>query len=275
MRAGYRGGVRWRFLLRPSWIALTLVSVAFAAFAFVVLGPWQFHRGEERGARNSAIERSFTTPPVPLRDVLPAGTAPGLGTEWRQVELTGRYVRGAEVVARLRTVQGEPAFEVIAPFQLRDGTTVLVDRGFLRPDPGVRLPAYPPPPSGEVTVVGRLRIGEPVDDRPPVERDGAVQVYTVSPETVGAVSGVTVEPGYVQLVEEQPGVLGALPLPQLSAGPHLAYALQWLAFGAMAPLGVAYFAWREGTGERARPGPPRDDDPHDRPAPVTVSAPTR
>ncbi|MGI9063732.1 MAG: SURF1 family cytochrome oxidase biogenesis protein [Pseudonocardiaceae bacterium] len=265
--------MRWTFLLRPSWLALMLVSVAFAAFAFLVLSPWQFHRGEERSARNTAIEQSFTTPPAPLRDVLPADTAPGRNTQWRQVELTGRYVAGTEVVARLRTVQGEPAFEVLAPFRLADGTTVLVDRGFLRPVPGVRLPAYPPPPEGEVTVRGRVRIGEPVDARPVVERDGATQVYTVSPETVGAVSGLTIEPGYVQLNESQPGVLGALPLPQLSAGPHLAYALQWLAFGLMAPLGVAYFAWREGTGERRRPEL-RDDDPHDRPAPAATTAPT-
>ena len=265
--------MRWTFLLRPSWLALMLVSVAFAAFAFLVLSPWQFHRGEERSARNTAIEQSFTTPPAPLREVLPADTAPGRNTQWRQVELTGRYVAGAEVVARLRTVQGEPAFEVLAPFRLADGTTVLVDRGFLRPAPGVRLPDYAAPPEGEVTVRGRLRIGEPVDARPVVERDGATQVYTVSPETVGAVSGLTIEPGYVQLNESQPGVLGALPLPQLSAGPHLAYALQWLAFGLMAPLGVAYFAWREGTGERRRPEL-RDDDPHDRPAPAATTAPT-
>ncbi len=260
--------MRWTFLLRPSWLGLALVVVGFAAFAFTVLAPWQYHRGEDRAARNAAIEESFTTPAQPLRQVLPAGTAPGPGTEWRQVELTGRYLPDAEVIARLRTVQGEPAFEVLVPFRLADGSTVLVDRGFLHPAPGgrvpgVRVPGYPPVPAGVVTVQGRLRVGESDDrERPVIEQGGATQVYAVDPATVATATGLDVEPGYVQLNEGQPGVLGALPLPQLSAGPHLAYALQWLAFGAMAPLGLAYFAWREGTGERRRPDP-RDDDPHD------------
>ena len=264
--------MRWTFLLRPSWLALALVVGGFAAFAFTVLAPWQFHRGEDRAARNDAIEESFTTPPQPLRQVLPAGAAPGPRAEWHQVELTGRYLPDAEVVARLRTVQGEPAFEVLVPFRLTDGSTVLVDRGFLRPAPevpGVRVPEYPPAPAGEVTVQGRLRAGERDSrERPVVEQDGVTQVYAVDPAAVATVTGLDVEPGYVQLNEGQPGVLGALPLPQLSAGPHLAYALQWLAFGAMAPLGLAYFAWREGTGERRRPDP-RGDDPHDPPAAVT------
>jgi cytochrome oxidase assembly protein ShyY1 len=268
--------VRWTFLLRPSWLGLALVVAGFAAFAFTVLAPWQYHRGEDRAARNAAIEESFTTPAQPLRQVLPAGTAPGPRTEWRQVELTGRYLPDAEVIARLRTVQGEPAFEVLVPFRLADGSTVLVDRGFLHPAPGVRVPGvrvpgvrvpeYPPVPAGEVSVQGRLRVGERDDrERPVVEQDGATQVYAVDPATVAMVTGLDVEPGYVQLNEGQAGLLGALPLPQLSAGPHLAYALQWLAFGAMAPLGLAYFAWREGTGEHRRPDP-RDDDPHDPPA---------
>ena len=262
--------MRWTFLLRPSWLGLGLVVAGFAAFAFTVLAPWQYHRGEDRATRNAAIEESFTTPAQPLRQVLPAGTAPGPRTEWRQVALTGRYLPDAEVIARLRTVQGEPAFEVLVPFRLADGSTVLVDRGFLHPTPGVRVPGvrvpgYPPVPAGEVRVQGRLRVGERDDRaRPVVGQDGTTQVYAVDPATVATVTGLDVEPGYVQLNEGQPGVLGALPLPQLSAGPHLAYALQWLAFGAMAPLGLAYFAWREGTGERRRPDP-RDDDPHDPP----------
>ena len=271
--------MRWTFLLRPSWLALALVVGGFAAFAFTVLAPWQFHRGEDRAARNDAIEESFTTPAQPLRQVLPAGAAPGPRAEWHQVELTGRYLPDAEVIVRLRTVQGEPAFEVLVPFRLADGSTVLVDRGFLRPAPGVRgpgvqvpgvrVPEYPSAPAGEVSVQGRLRAGERDDrERPVVEQDGVTQVYAVDPAAVATVTGLDVEPGYVQLNEGQAGLLGALPLPQLSSGPHLAYALQWLAFGAMAPLGLAYFAWREGTGERCRPDP-RDDDPHDPPVAVT------
>ena len=107
--------MRWTFLLRPSWLALALVVGGFAAFAFTVLAPWQFNRGEDRAARNDAIEESFTTPAQPLRQVLPPGAAPGPRTEWHQVELTGRYLPDAEVVARLRTVQGLSLIHISEP----------------------------------------------------------------------------------------------------------------------------------------------------------------
>jgi cytochrome oxidase assembly protein ShyY1 len=266
---GYRGEVRWRFLLRPGWVALTVVVACFAVASFTLLAPWQFQRGDQRAARNAAIEQSFTTAPQPLREVLARGADPAQGTEWRQVQLTGRYLPEAEVVARLRTVQGEPAFEVLVPLRLTDGSTVLVDRGYLRPGEGVRVPAYPPVPEGAVTVTGRLR----ADERDPqhgavVRQDGHRQVYAVNSGTVGAATGLRLEPGYVQLVAGAPGVLAPLPLPQLDAGPHLAYALQWLAFGVMAPLGLVYFAWREsreGHPARHHPGVPGPDDPHDPP----------
>ncbi len=265
--------MRWRFLLRPSWVALTAAVICFAVAAFTVLAPWQFRRAAQRAERNTSIESSFTTPPQPLRSALAAHTAPTRATEWRQVQVTGHYLPDAELVVRLRTVQGEPAYEVLVPLQLTDGSTILVDRGYLRPAEGVRIPQYPPVPSGEVTVTGRLR----ADEQDPqggevVRQDGHRQVYAVSTRTVNAATGVRLDPGYLQLVDGAPGVLSALPLPQLDPGPSFGYALQWIAFGTMAPLGLAYFAWREATEWRREdiplpdnPDNPDTDDPHDPP----------
>ncbi len=243
--------MRWRFLLRPSWVALPAAVGCFAVAAFTLLAPWQFRRAAERAERNAAIERSFSTPPQPLRTVLAAGVAPTQGTEWRQVQITGRDLPRAEMVVRLRTVQGQPAYEVLVPLRLANGSAVLVDRGYLRPAAGVRVPQYPLVPAGEVTVTGRLQTDEPdPHNGAVVQRDGHRQVYAVNTRTVSAATGVRLEPGYVQLVDGSPGALSALPLPQLDPGPSFAYALQWIAFGTMAPLGLSYFAWREVTASR-------------------------
>ncbi len=267
MSTGYRDGMQWRFLLRPGWLALTAVVVCFAIAAFTLLAPWQFRRAAERAERNAAIESSFSTAPQPLRDVLAAHATPTRTTEWRRVALTGRYLPNAELVVRLRTVLGEPAYEVLVPLQLADGSAMLVDRGYLRPAEGVRVPEYPPVPGGEVTVIGRLRADEPdPHGGEVVQRDGHRQVYAVNTRTVSAATGVPLQPGYVQLMEGSPGVLSALPLPQLSPGPSFAYALQWIAFGTMAPLGLAYFTWREATQRRRDDSVDVDaDDPHDPP----------
>lgn len=229
--------MRLRYLLRPGWLAVTALVLIFAVACFALLAPWQFRRHEERSATNDALHASFTAAPVPL------DTGPG---EWRLATLRGSYLPDAEAVARLRTVLGEPAFEVLTPFRLTDGSVVLVDRGFVRPDERSRASGFAAPPAGTVDLVARVR----GDERDPQGReafteDGRRQVYAVDSQTVARAAGLTIRPGYLRLEPGSPGVLGALPLPQLESGPFLSYALQWIAFGVMALLGWTYFSWRE------------------------------
>lgn len=234
--------MRLRFLLRPGWLAVTLLVVLFATACYTLLAPWQFRRHHERSTTNAAVQASFTAGPVPLESL-------GPGSEWRLATLRGSYLPEGEAVARLRTVQGEPAFEVLTPFRLTGGSVVLVDRGFLRPNDAIQVGDYPAPPAGQVELVARVR----ADETDPQHRDafsdqtsgGRRQVYAIDSRTVARATGLTIRPGYVQLEAGSPGVLGPLPLPELDAGPFLSYALQWLAFGTMALLALAYFTWRE------------------------------
>jgi cytochrome oxidase assembly protein ShyY1 len=234
--------VRLRFLLRPGWVAVTLVVLLFATACYTLLAPWQFRRHHERSATNAAVQASFTAAPAPFETL-------GPGSEWRLATLRGSYLPDGETLARLRTVQGEPAYEVLTPFQLTDGPVVLVDRGFLRPNDAIQVGDYPAPPAGEVSLVARVR----VDETDPQHRDafsdntngGRRQVYAIDSRTVARATGLPIRPGYLQLEAGSPGVLGPLPLPELDAGPFLSYALQWLAFGTMALLALAYFTWRE------------------------------
>lgn len=238
-----------RLLLRPGWLALTALVLIFAGVCFTLLAPWQFDRHEERATTNAAITHAANATPADLATLLPPGTRPGATTEWRTVRVTGEYLPDDEVVARLRTVLGQPAFEVLTPFRLRDGSTVVVDRGYVRPVQGtksVTVPDFADAPEGEVTLTARLR----ADERDPRDRSaesdgGRPQVYAVGSGVVTRATGVALRPGYLQLEDGNPGVLGALPLPDLDAGPFLSYALQWLAFGTMALLAWLYFTWRE------------------------------
>jgi cytochrome oxidase assembly protein ShyY1 len=228
-----------RNLFRPGWLSLTLVVILFAIACFTLLSPWQFRRNAEREATNSGITTAKTAPPVPWQPGMP---------EWRLATLTGTFLANDEIIARLRTVQGEPAYEVMVPFKLTDGRVVMVDRGFLRPAQS-RVPDYAPPPSGVVTVTGRVRVDETDPEGRGAFADdstqGKRQAWAVDSRIVARATGLTIEPGYVQLDDKTPGVLGPLPLPELDSGPFLSYALQWIAFGAMAVLGWIYFTWRE------------------------------
>jgi cytochrome oxidase assembly protein ShyY1 len=237
---------RWAFLLRPGWLALFVVVIAFAYLCFTVLAPWQLGKNTKTSRENAQISDSLTSDPVPVTTLLPQQDSSAPDDQWRQVTGTGRYLPDAQVLARLRVVDGEPAFEVLVPFAVDDGPTVLVDRGYVRPEQGSRVPPLAPPPDGTVTITARLRDSEPVrEGKDPFRQDGVQQVYAINTTQISAVTGVEVAGSYLQLVEAQPGGLGVIGLPHLDAGPFLSYGIQWIAFGILAPIGLGYFVVSE------------------------------
>lgn len=256
---------RLSFLLRPTWLAVIALSAVFAYFAFAVLAPWQLGKNTDNSARNKLIEASLEADPVPLSEVYSGGrTEAGTDDEWRRVQVTGHYVADEQVLVRLRSVNADPTFEVVAPFVTDEGRTILVDRGYVYPAEEMAAPEIDPPPTGTVTLDARIRPGETRHaDREPFVRDGWQQVYSIAPERIGPLFGRDDLLGdYLQLDEDQPGSLGLIQLPQLDSGPYLSYGLQWIAFGIMVPLGIGYFVWaeiRERRREAAALAPPAED----------------
>jgi cytochrome oxidase assembly protein ShyY1 len=237
---------RLAFLLRPSWIVLALVVIAFTYLCFMVLAPWQLGKNTRTSRENHQIEYSLTTAPVPLKSLLPRQDSSAPNAQWRRVIATGHYLPDVAVLARLRVVDAEQAFEVLVPFVVDDGPTILVDRGFVRPEEGSHVPPIPRPPAETVTITARLRDSEPtVQGKAPFTRDGFQQVYSINTEEVSALTKVPLAGSYLQLVENQPGGLGVIGLPHLDAGPFLSYGIQWIAFGILAPIGLGYFAYSE------------------------------
>ena len=237
---------RLAFLLRPGWIALALVVVAFTYLCFMVLAPWQLGKNSRTSRENQQIEYSLSTPPVPLKTILPQQDSSAPNEQWRRVTATGHYLPDVQVLARLRVVDGDQAFEVLAPFVVDNGPTVLVDRGYVRPEPGSHVPQFPRPPQETVTLTARLRDSEPLPkDKEPFSRDGVQQVYSIDTDQVSALTKVPLAGSYLQLIENQPGGLGLIGVPHLDAGPFLSYGIQWISFGILAPIGLGYFVYSE------------------------------
>ena len=66
----------YRFLLRPRWIAFTVVVVT-AIVVMVNLGFWQLRRLDERRAFNDAVAARIDQPAVDLDELVPAGRIGG------------------------------------------------------------------------------------------------------------------------------------------------------------------------------------------------------
>ncbi|WP_046319398.1 SURF1 family protein [Mycobacterium sp. UM_Kg1] len=260
---------RLAFLLRPSWLALAAVVLGFAYLCFTVLAPWQLGKNTTTSRANSQLERALTAEPVPVTTLLPQQDSSAPDEQWRPVTATGRYQPKAQVLVRLRSIDGVPAVEVLTPFAVKDGPTVLVNRGYVRTDDGgARLPEIAPPPDGEVTITARLRDSQAaIPGKNPFTENGFRQVYSINTEQVSKVTGVPLTGSYLQLVDGQPGGLGVIALPRRDAGPFLSYGIQWIAFGILAPLGLGYFAFAEIRARRAERSEPSGNDGADEPAP--------
>jgi cytochrome oxidase assembly protein ShyY1 len=126
-----------------------------------------------------------------------------------------------------------------------DGRLITVDRGYVSTPSGSQVPGFAPAPAGPVTLTGRLRVNESDPQHRPVSvLDGHRQLYAADSRALAAATNLNLEPGYLQLSADQPGVLGPLPVTVSASGApftNFSYALQWLTFGAIAIFAMAYF----------------------------------
>jgi cytochrome oxidase assembly protein ShyY1 len=229
--AGPRPGVRGvlAVLREPYWLRAAFVVVGLS-IACVFLGRWQWGRHEGKLALAQQVDRAYGAAPASLTELLPAPAQPlPKDEEWRPVRVRGTYVSDETVVIRNRPNEhGEFGYEVVVPFRVDGGPVLLVDRGWIpNGASGARPDAVPAPPSGEVTVLARLRPTErPVPRAAPAGQAERIDVQRLT----AAVAGPAVSGAYAVLAQEQPAPASApalIPRPDEDLGPHLAYAVQW------------------------------------------------
>jgi cytochrome oxidase assembly protein ShyY1 len=236
------------FLRERRWLTLGFVVLVLVP-SFILLSRWQIHRLEDRRAANALVEQNNAAAPVPVGTVLTAGsplTSVGDAQAWRQVTATGTYDASRQVLVRKRPMDGQNGFFVVTPLVTDSGAVLVVNRGWLAASVGstAAQPA-PAPPTGEVTVTGRVRPSEAAPHPQPSDLPSG-QVTDLDVSLV--VPAGQVYPAYVELTGSEPAQsadLTLIPLPDLSEGPHLSYAIQWVLFAGVAVVGFIILARRE------------------------------
>ena len=233
-----------RFLLSRRWLAFFLV-VMVLAYATWWLGEWQFGRLEDRKRDNAVVERNEAAAPLDVGEVLAPGRAVDPDDEWRTVTAIGTYVAEETVIVRYRTRDGSSGVDVVVPLQTDTGPALLVDRGWLATDNSGATPDdVPPPPDGEVTVTGYVR----VDATGSSAKVSDLSTRSISSTEIGPAIGREVYGGFVDVASEDPAPetpLAKAELPDLGSGPHFFYGLQWFFFALLAFGFWCYFAWAE------------------------------
>ncbi|WP_119697795.1 SURF1 family protein [Microbacterium halotolerans] len=242
------------------WTVYALVACLFAV-ACGFLSHWQFSRNAERATDLALIENNYDADPVPLADLIGDDGRFDAGDEWRPVEVTGEYVASAQTFVRNRPHGGTNAYEVLVPIRTDDGRVFVVDRGWIPPGESAEAPdIVPAVPSGEVTVVARLRPTEQLPSSGRSAPDG--QLPTLHVPSVAEIAGDdTLSTVYGSLVSEDPAAADtphALEDPAEDPGPFLSYAVQWILFAVMGFVFIGYMIRTE-----IRASAEDDDDPDD------------
>jgi cytochrome oxidase assembly protein ShyY1 len=240
-------GVSMQNLPRAGRWAIYIAPAVVFAIACAFLSNWQFSRNEERSHQLALVAQNYDADPVPLAQAIPAGGELDPQDEWRPVTLTGEYLVDDLLLARNRPHGGTAAFEVLVPFRLDDGRVLLVDRGWVPPGDDQPEPdTEPAPPSGEATVVVRLRPGEALPQSGRSAPEGQVPTINLGlvADTISPDAGEALErSAYGVMVTEDPAPATrptALEAPSDDPGPHLSYAIQWIMFAIMGFIFIGY-----------------------------------
>lgn len=219
------------------WIALTLFVIVLG-LTFLLLGRWQLDRLDQRQERNHAVLTNESAPPRSYAEVW----APIITDEdqWQRVTATGTFDAAHQFQVRYRYNDRQAGYEVVTPLRTARGDTLLINRGFLPADRPGQIPAIlPPPPAGEVTVLGHVRRNE--RGKPQAVDPVNHQIRLVNAEAIGRTLPYPVLDGWIAALEMTPpqqAEFQPLTLPEISDGPHFWYAMQWFLFALIGLTGL-------------------------------------
>lgn len=208
------------YALLKSIIAILLVILCLIA------ANWQYQRGVDRHAKNFKIASN-----TKLADINLDSLSNFERNEWRTVKVVGSFDTRHEVLLRNRySNNGIYGFEYLTLFVSSD-KKFWVDRGWVKAgNRATDRPKVPGTPSGDIEITGRLRLDSSLPR-------GSFFALPASGDLVNnwnLKAKVKTENFYIDLIDGQ-GVKPENPaeLPELSDGPHMAYALQWLFFAGL------------------------------------------
>lgn len=227
-----------------------LFALAFAA-ACGRLGFWQLDRLAQRRARNATLRAARARPLLEVTRAL----APDSARD-RQVHARGVYDYGQERLWHGRSLDGVPGVDLITPVRLADGSAVLVDRGWAPSTDGYHVEArfYRESDSADVIGLGSVAPRGRGDVDPAKLADSLpypLKAFVLVALPVAANGAGAGAPTPTPSLTPTPT---RWPLPEISDGPHLSYAIQWFSFALIILVGsIALLRQRRrGVGARAQ-----------------------
>ena len=220
----------FKILLRPRWIILTFL-LAILIYLFIELSGWQFDRYHQRIDRNKDFITAVAGVPIPIENVSQLNNL----KQWGKVSLSGQYLDAESKLVRKRYLKNSLGFWVLTPFQLANKEIILVNRGWIpSANSSTSELAIPNSPTQQVLIEGYLQPMEKFKENP-----ADLPSNQINDINIEKFQGNIYPNYYIQLGKSNPAEkdIGIIYLPEVSNGPHLSYAIQWILFALLLPIG--------------------------------------
>lgn len=227
---------------------LTLILLGLAALIVFIttcaLGVWQLQRLAWKESLITQIDNRIHMPAVTVPTLSEWPSLNNENAEYRHVTASGKYLFDKQTLVQAISDLGG-GYWVLTPLELEDGSTILVNRGFVLP--AWRKNAHLETAStGPVSVTGLLRMGERGDAFLRENDPAADRWYTRDLASIAQKRGLEkVAPYSIDADAASSGnhrdatlaPVGGLTVVKFSNS-HLTYAITWFALAAMVLVGV-------------------------------------
>lgn len=207
----------------------------------VALAVWQVHRRAYKLDLIARVEARVHAVPTPAPEPGRWAAVSAAKDEYRRVVATGYWREDRSTLVQAVTELGG-GYWVMAPLARGDGTTILVNRGFI-PATERDTASWRPQSPGPVTVTGLLRISEPGGAFLRANDPLSDRWYSRDVAAIAASRSLDEVAPYFIDAERKPGESG-LPVAGLTVitfpNNHLVYALTWGALALMAAAGAVF-----------------------------------
>jgi surfeit locus 1 family protein len=230
-------------------IVFDLVAVLVVT-GLAALSAWQMHRRDYKLDLIARVEARTRAEHVPAPSREAWADVSAAADEYRRVSAKGRWLSGHSVLTQAVTARGG-GYWVMTPLAREDGTTILVNRGFI-PTEDRDSASWRPSALEPVTVSGLLRMTEPGGGFLRTNDPTAGRWFSRDVAAIAASQRLRDVAPYFIDVERKPGDTG-LPIGGLTVldfpNNHLVYALTWGTLAVMAAAAAMFVnldRWRPG-----------------------------
>lgn len=221
-------------------------ALLFLALIFIALGSWQVQRLFWKLHLIERVEARIHADAVPAPAAADWATVTAERDEYRRVRAAGVFDHGKAVLVQAVTERGA-GFWVVTPLKQDDGSTILINRGFVSADRRAEALQARDDGPRTVEVVGLLRLTEPGGGFLRSNDPGNDRWFSRDVSAIAASKKLNAVAPYFIDADATPNP-GGIPVGGMTVvsfrNSHLVYALTWFALAAMSAV-AAYAVYRQ------------------------------